>query len=291
MIEIQPGDCLSKLPEIKSSSIGLVLIDPPYFKVKDHEWDNQWETEASYLDFMDTIISQSYRVLEDESTFITFCSSEMQYQIETICRKYFTVLNTITWHKVAEKGHDGWKGKCSKPSLRKWYPSTERVIVCQKSTYGQRLKFAREAKGMSAKELAAMLGAHGKVNNGGSVSNWETGKTPPPDKYLPILETFLGVSFVPRKFNVTEAAYLDDVWFYPPVKAYKGKHPCEKPLNMIEDIIKATTYEGAIVLDFFLGSGTTGVACKNTGRNFIGIEKDPAYFAQAQQRINGKSNL
>lgn len=63
-------------------------------------------------------------------------------------------------------------------------------------------------------------------------------------------------------------------------------HPAPFPLALANDHIVSWSNQGATVLDPFMGSGTTGVACKNLGRNFIGIELDPTYFQIAQKRIN-----
>ena len=66
----------------------------------------------------------------------------------------------------------------------------------------------------------------------------------------------------------------------------KGKvHPTQKPVALMEYLIRTYTNEGETVLDFTMGSGTTGVACKNLGRDFIGIELDQGYFHIAKQRI------
>lgn len=65
-----------------------------------------------------------------------------------------------------------------------------------------------------------------------------------------------------------------------------GLHPTQKPVALMEYLIRTYTNEGDTVLDNTMGSGTTGVACINTGREFIGIEKDASYFAIAQARIN-----
>jgi site-specific DNA-methyltransferase (adenine-specific) len=62
-------------------------------------------------------------------------------------------------------------------------------------------------------------------------------------------------------------------------------HPTQKPVALMEYLIRTYTNPGETVLDFTMGSGTTGVACANTGRKFIGIERDPEYFAIAQKRI------
>ena len=66
-----------------------------------------------------------------------------------------------------------------------------------------------------------------------------------------------------------------------------GLHPAQKPVALMEYLIKTYTNEGETVLDNCMGSGTTGVAARNTGRNFIGIERDPEYFKIAQSRILG----
>ena len=66
----------------------------------------------------------------------------------------------------------------------------------------------------------------------------------------------------------------------------KNVHPTQKPVALMEYLIKTYTNENELVLDFTMGSGTTGVACKNLNRSFIGIEQDPEYFKIAQERIN-----
>jgi len=96
----------------------------------------------------------------------------------------------------------------------------------------------------------------------------------------------------PEKFS---SAMVEMAWvskqspakmFKQRVVAFEKFHPTTKPLNLMEWCLSyfpnATT-----VLDPFMGSGTTGVACKNLNRNFIGIEKDEAYFEIARKRING----
>ena len=62
-------------------------------------------------------------------------------------------------------------------------------------------------------------------------------------------------------------------------------HPTQKPVALMEYLIRTYTHEGETVLDFTMGSGTTGVACKNLGRKFIGIELDQGYFDIAVKRI------
>lgn len=75
-------------------------------------------------------------------------------------------------------------------------------------------------------------------------------------------------------------------------KRDKGEnfHPCQKPINILERLIRTSTNEGDTVLDCFMGSGSTGVACVNTNRKFIGIEYDKDYFNISKQRITTAIN-
>lgn len=66
---------------------------------------------------------------------------------------------------------------------------------------------------------------------------------------------------------------------------HEKHHPTQKPVALMEYLIRTYTNEGEVVLDNCMGSGTTGVACVNTGRHFVGIEKDPDYFQIAKKRI------
>ena len=66
----------------------------------------------------------------------------------------------------------------------------------------------------------------------------------------------------------------------------KGLHPTQKSLSLMEDLLKIHSNDGQVVVDPFMGSGSTGVACKNLNRKFIGIELDEEYFKIAQERIS-----
>jgi DNA modification methylase len=73
------------------------------------------------------------------------------------------------------------------------------------------------------------------------------------------------------------------VWRIAPVVS--KDHPCPFPVEIVEPLVRASVPKDGIVLDPFMGSGTTGVACVNLGRSFIGIELDPGYFDIAVNRI------
>ena len=92
----------------------------------------------------------------------------------------------------------------------------------------------------------------------------------------------------PSTFNLWEGKkYKSNILKYK--KDYNGYHPTQKPILLLEDLIKTFSNECDLVVDLTMGSGSTGVACKNTNRSFIGIEKDENYFKIAEQRINART--
>jgi len=92
--------------------------------------------------------------------------------------------------------------------------------------------------------------------------------------------------------NPTELRYPSSVRiFNNRASGDRGLHPTQKPVALMEYLIKTYTNEGETVLDFTMGSGTTGVACVNLNRNFIGIEMDDKYFNDAKDRIEQAKNL
>lgn len=81
-----------------------------------------------------------------------------------------------------------------------------------------------------------------------------------------------------RPFSVTSEVPYTDVWTFTPVAYYPGKHPCEKPADLLEHIIASSSREGDVILDAFMGSGSTGKACVKMNRRFIGIELEEGTF-------------
>lgn len=89
-----------------------------------------------------------------------------------------------------------------------------------------------------------------------------------------------------RPFSVSAEVPYTDVWTFKPVAHYPGKHPCEKPAEMMEHIIKSSSRSEQIVLDLFMGSGSTGKACIKLGRSFIGVELDQYRYDQTCREID-----
>ncbi len=101
----------------------------------------------------------------------------------------------------------------------------------------------------------------------------------------PLQAVNVGPAELRRPFFVSSGVPYTDVWSFPPVGGYEGKHPCEKPLALMDHIVAASSRPGAVVLDSFMGSGVTGLAALRAGREFIGMEKDPAWFEVARARL------
>jgi adenine-specific DNA-methyltransferase len=286
--EIICGDAFEVLKQIPDESIDLVITDPPYFRMKTCWWDRQWDDKHNYLKWLAAIADEWRRILKSSGSLYCFASSVMAASVEVLLSERFEVLNHIVWEKQNEPGYDGWKQKCSKESLRKWYAWSERVIFAEQIAFRNVLRNARLDSGLTAKALAELIGAYGKVNHGGSVSNWETGKNvPTPEQYeklskvldLPPRETII------RPFNVSSKVQYTDVWHFDTVKQRKGKHPCEKPIDMINHMITASSVKDSIVLDCFCGSGVVLAEAKRLKRKYVGIEIEQKWIEIAKQRV------
>ena len=90
-----------------------------------------------------------------------------------------------------------------------------------------------------------------------------------------------------RPFHVTSEVPYTDVWSFAPVQYYPGKHPCEKPADLLEHIISTSSRENAVVLDAFMGSGSTGKACLTLNRKFIGIEMEEGTYMDTVDKLTG----
>jgi adenine-specific DNA-methyltransferase len=291
------GDSLDILKKIPSESISLILTDPPYHstKKKNIKGDTSFSDDEEFLAWMAEYVKEWKRVLKKNGSIFCYCSATMAARLEVVFRSEFNVLSSVVWTKPNEPGFDGWKQKMKKESLRQWYEHTERIIFAEpsfkgnlfKSWYGIFLKEMRLKAGLTGHQLTELTGAYGKVNHGGAVSNWEAGRNvPSKDQYEKICSALMNtgkIKEVPvyedliRPFNVSGDIEFTDVWSFPSVRPYSGKHPAEKPLSMLTHAIEATTYEGDVVLDCFAGSGSTQIAALKTNRRSISIELDPVW--------------
>ncbi len=299
------GDSLEVIKSLPNDSIDLVLTDPPYHstKKKNIYGDSNFSEDRDFLDWLSRYLSEWKRVLRPNGSLYMFCSSDMAPFIFVAFSREMNMHNIIAWSKPNEPGYDGWKQKMKKTSLRRWYPHSERIIFCspsidtnlKKSPLGDFLKKCRKECSLTANELTEKIGAYGKINNGGAVSNWETGRNiPSREQYQRICKVFTKTKKillmpvyedVVRAFNLNPSKAFIDVWDHENVRQYRGKHPAEKPLDLLEQIILTSSYEGDVVLDCFSGSGATMLAAQNTKRRSLGIEIDFDWITYSKSRI------
>lgn len=300
------GDSLELIKQIPSSAIDLILTDPPYHTTKKANiyGDANFDDDNHYLNWMNDYFKEFHRVLRPNGSLYLFCSSEMAPFLYVNASKTMNMHNIITWTKPNEPGYDGWKQKMKKTSLRKWYPHSEKIVVCspasdgnlKRSAFGMFLKDCRNVCNLTSHVLTEKVGAFGKVNNGGAVSNWETGRNiPSRSQYSKICDAFTEtgkIKLMPayedviRAFQINPDVPYTDVWEHMNVRQYKGKHPAEKPLDLIELIISTSSYKNDVVLDCFSGSGSTLVVAQKMGRKSIGIEIEEKWVNYASATLS-----
>lgn len=299
------GDSLEKLKLIPDHCIALILTDPPYHstKKKNIYGDTAFTIDEEYIKWMKKFSEEWKRILKNNGSVFCFCSAAMATQLEIMFSENFNILSQIVWTKPNAPGYDGWKQKMKKENLRQWYMYSERILFMEpkcegnlyRSYFGVMLKKWRKIAGLSGHRLTELTGAYGKVNHGGAVSNWEAGRNIPSraqyDKIKKALLSTGKIDSLPdyedviRPFNVNKNVEFTDVWNFQNVRQYRGKHPAEKPIDLLEHAIKSTTYDNDIILDCFAGSGTTTIAASNLGRYSIGIEIESKWYDYMKSRV------
>lgn len=300
-VKIVRTDCLQLLASMPDNSVDLIATDPPYYKVKADDWDRQWETKQAFFDWLGRVLSEFERVLKPTGSLYLFCGPYLAAETELLIGQYLRVLNHISWRKPTGR-HLG----CNKESLRKYFPQTERVIFAEsrKKTpflYGpiqEYLVNAIEAAGLSRadvnKHTGTKMAGHWFARSQFSLISEEhyltlqrLGAVLKPyaelkEEYVRIRDQGKGKG---RYFAVTKEVPYTDVWDFSVVNPYPGKHPCEKPLPLMEHIINTSSQPGDTVFDAFVGSGSTPIAAYKLGRKFVGSEMGEQEFAQALARL------
>lgn len=318
-VRVIHGDCLDVLRSLPDSSVDLIATDPPYFKVKSEPWDRQWDKPAQFLAWLGTVADEWRRVLKPNGSLYCFASPQMAARVECLIGERFDVLNRITWVKSA-----GWHMKAEQESLRCFFPQTEAIIFAEhfgadsaakgESGYGQKCDELRgfvfeplrayldgERRAAGLDKIAINVACGFSASPGGmasrhyfSRSQWQL---PTPEHYAAIRalapshfrreyeDLRREYEDLRRPFSVTADVPYTDVWTFPTVSHYRGKHPCEKPAALMEHIIRSSTRPGAVVLDCFAGSGATGVAAVKLGRSFVGCDMSAHWVDVARERV------
>ena len=306
------GDCRDVLPTL--GKFDAVITDPPYFGVKADDWDNQWKDERAFLEWVGSIVEGFNSALNEWGSLYFFASPQMARKVEGVIDERMEVLNSIRWVKP-----QGWHKKQPIEAMRKFQQNWEACIFAQKvddhysekcdrlhrrvfSQIGQYFKSEREKAGKSYREVASYISRDSAL-----YLRWEEGSSlPNPVDYAKCQELFNGEQLrkdyeqlrkdyeqlrkdyeqLRRPFLPFDKRLVGDIWEFDVVGGYASKHPCEKPLPLMGHIVGTSTRADHAVLDPFMGSGTTGVACANMGRKFTGIEREPKYFDIACKRID-----
>lgn len=336
-ITLTCGDAIAVANSLPAQSVDLLIVDPPYYKVKTDAWDHQWPNEAAYLAWLEECVIAFARVLKPNGSLYLFCGSRLAAETEIMIRRHTQLLNHIVWAKP----HGRWNG-CNAQSLRSYFPATERILFAEskgadgsaaaQSGYHHAchslrrqvfsplidyFRAAKEAAGVSSAEINAATGTH-MAGHWFGASQWQlpsreqyavlqqlfANKQTPLRDFEVLTDDYQGLSDtygqlrssydslreqfdkLRRPFFVNKALPYTDVWTYPPVQFYPGKHPCEKPALMLEHMIQASSREGDVVADFFAGSGSTAKAAYRLGRHFIGSELDAERYEKTWDELN-----
>jgi site-specific DNA-methyltransferase (adenine-specific) len=317
-INLRHGDCLELMKDIPDKSVDLILTDPPYNIGK-----AKWDKIPNYVEWCGKWFVECQRVLKDNGSFYWWHNDMVQIAqlMEWLRVNTGFVFNSfVIWDKGDFRALS-WKNPSENNNLRSWFNTCEYClyytfqdetglskVLKNPAFYGlqEYFKTEREKTGMTATALDKIMGIKA------SYCYWEKPTTHeyriPDEKNYNALQSYFGENAFCREYESLRQEYeslrqeyeslrythnLDtnhnNVWRSQ--ERNNGKqHPTQKPIDLMERIIKTSSNQGDTVLDLFMGSGSTGVACMNTNRNFIGIELDDKYFEIAKQRISEARN-
>ncbi len=286
------GDAIEELKKLPSNSVDLVIADPPYWKVINEKWDYQWRTENDYIYWTKQWVKEVARVIKKTGSFYIFgYFRTLAYLLPEIERENLSLRQQI----IIDKGIKAISGRATKNY--KMFPNvTESVLFFNYNNQPEIKKFLLEKnkeKGLTAKEINDAMEVK---SNGGGLWSLYTGDNIlaqiPTKEQWEKLEKIFGFKKPYSEVNFTFNPQMGftDVW--EDINFYEEKryHPTQKPLKLIERIIKASSNEGMVVLDPFLGAGSTALACINLKRNYIGIDIDEEYINISKERIKELKN-
>ncbi len=269
-------DCLEGLKGLPDHCVDLIIADPPYFKTIGEQWDFKWRTEADYLAWSQRWLAEVARVAKPTASFYIFGYFRILCLMVPLVEKAgFELRQQI----VIDKGMQSVSGR--KTSTYKMFPTTTESLLFfvwdTKPWIQLFLRAQQERCGLTAKDINERLGV--KTNGGGMWSLYSG------DNILaqvPTREMWARLAAV-LQFDkpYEEIAFpwhpimgLTDVWADIDVYKEARVHPTQKPLKLIQRLIKASSDEGMVVLDPFMESGTTAVAARQLKRHYIGFEID-----------------
>ncbi|MEA2065388.1 MAG: transcriptional repressor LexA [Patescibacteria group bacterium] len=281
------GDVVEELKKIPDHSIDLIVADPPYWKVINEKWDYKWRTENDYIIWCKQWLKELVRITKKTGSFYLFgYFKTLAYLLPEIEKEGFSLRQQI----IINKGMRSVSGRATKNY--KMFPNvTESILFFAYNNQPEIKKFLLDRQketDLTAKEINEAMEVK---SNGGGLWSLYTGKNilaqiptkeqwEKLEKILKFKKPYSEVNFI---FNAQMG--FTDVWN--DIDFYKEKryHPTQKPVRLIERIVKASSNEGMTVLDPFVGAGSTALACAELKRNYIGIDIDKKYTKIAKERI------
>ena len=248
-IKLLHGDCLELMKSIPDGSVDMVLTDPPYGTTA-CKWDSVIPFEPMW--------EQLKRIIKPNGAIVLFGSEPFSsaLRMSNIKQyKYDWIWNKLYGTNFFEANKRPMKYHENISVFYKHQPTYNKQMVSAKK------ENMRDRRKNFKKEVIDSV--YGKQNGYVPDCGDDSKRNP---------TSILEYSNQAKELHRT-----------------KRLHPTQKPVALMEYLIKTYTNENELVLDFTMGSGSTGVACVNTNRNFIGIELDDGYFEIAKKRIYGTS--
>ena len=244
------GDSLELLKRIKNASVDLIFADPPY-SLKKAEWDT-FKSQADYIRFSMKWIKEASRVLKDTGSLYVCGFSEILADIHHPAMRYFYNCRWLIWH---------YKNKANLGS--DWGRSHESILCLRKSQkYVMNIDSIRIPYNAHTLKYPAHPQAEtSQYGNGKKRGEWMPNRLgAKPKDVIEIPTTCNGMG-------------------------EKTPHPTQKPEELLRKVILASSSKGDVILDPFVGSGTTAVCAKQLGRRWIGIDQEETYLQWAVDRL------
>jgi site-specific DNA-methyltransferase (adenine-specific) len=296
-VKLLHGDCLELMKEIPDGSVDMILCDLPYGTMKGAGLDGWDWTKTAWDQRLNTdVLFANYeRILRENGMIILFSQEPYTSELRKLNHLNIDFAYPLVWKKdhfanalISKKAPVSYFEDLSvfykkydfqnlnplrkySADLMKWLGASKKQIV---DAIGQKADHFFRVE--STQYKLCTQSTYDDLIQTLHIDTWEGFKT-----YADLAAVN---SKFQRVFNLPDGQkFIGNVLEYR--KDYQGLHPTQKPVALLEHLVKTYTNPGDLVLDNCMGSGSTGVACVNTGRRFIGMELDQGYFDIAVNRI------
>jgi site-specific DNA-methyltransferase (adenine-specific) len=301
-MKLYKGDCLIESDKIESGSVDLILTDLPYGTMKGAKLDGWNGTKTDWDVVIDTnkIMQLANKILRKNGKMIL--TAQQPFTNELINKALPNL--PFNYSMIWEKDHFANALTAKKAPLNYY----EDILVFSKNNEFEGLHPLRpyfkevfDFIGGTKKRIIEKIGGGADHTFRFNSSQFDLCTEQTYRKIMVVFsifnmkgyKTFDELKEIDNEFKIKFAStfnlwegnkYKSNILKYK--KDYDGHHPTQKPILLLEDLIKTFSNENDLVVDLTMGSGSTGVACKNTNRNFIGVEMNDEYYDIAEQRIN-----